>query len=157
MNREAIAYHEAGHAVVAWRKRIAIRSVSIAREVESHGRVTFAKLGRVRPEAFDRWAERHIATALAGPLAQRRRMPASVRGWHGQGDFRFCTEMALRMQGSGELATAYLRWMEISTSALVDANWQHIERLAAALLDGQTIEGKDVVPILIGARAIAAV
>jgi ATP-dependent Zn protease len=104
--REATAYHEAGHAIAAWRRRITLRSVSIIKGDDSHGRIIFSNPRFRGAEPTERWAEGRIVTALAGPLAQRRYAARTLGGWHGQGDFQFASELALRVQGSGALATA---------------------------------------------------
>lgn len=153
---EVTAYHEAGHAIAAWRQRIAISSVTIKPGEDYSGRLLF---GRSRTpnldEATDRarlWSERRIITALAGPIAQRKYRPSSVRGWHAREDYHVAADLALHIQGSGKLATAYLRWLNVSTEALVSANWTHIEAVAAALLEGRTIAGKDVLAVLLAAH-----
>ena len=99
--------------------------------------------------------EAQITVALAGPIAQRRFLPRSVRGWHSEGDYQGAAELALRLQGSGELATAYLKWMQVSTTALVEANWPHIDTVARALLEGAEIEGS-AIPQLLIATAVEA-
>jgi ATP-dependent Zn protease len=67
MNHAATAYHEAGHAIAAWRQHISIKSVSIKREVESHGRLIFRD-PRMRGAMSEAWAERRIVVALAEHL-----------------------------------------------------------------------------------------
>lgn len=46
--------------------------------------------------------------------------------------------------------------MGVSTGALVDATWERIEPLAAALLERETVEGQDVVRLLMAGRGILA-
>lgn len=158
MSLEATAYHEAGHAIAAWRKKIAIKDVSIVGGEGFDGRVRYknprgifdlgaADQGKVRLKT-----EALIAVSLAGPLAQRKFAPRTVRGWHGQGDYEKASELALRLQGSGDLATAYLRWMEISTAAMIEANWHNITALATALLGRGVVAGDEVMNILMAAR-----
>jgi len=144
MNREATAYHEAGHAIAAWRCRVRIKSVTIRPAAgEYHGRLLFRSI-RTPQDMSERWAERHIVTALAGPLAQRKFAPRSTRGWHSQGDYQWACELALRAQGSGALATAWLQWLTTSTTALVETNWPHIKAVANALLQDEELDGQGV-------------
>lgn len=154
---EATAYHEAGHAVAAWRQKVAIKSVSIERDDDSHGRMLFEsfRVPNLETVSGRDWAERHIIVSLAGPLAQRRFRPSSARGWHGKGDYRTALDLTYELQGSAELCTAYLDWLQILTKALVDSNWQHIEAVARALLDKREVSGNDVVSIIIGSRPIS--
>ena len=156
MNREATAYHEAGHAVAAWRRRIAIKAVTIRPERgQYHGAVLFRSSRFPGLDPSEQWAERRIVAALAGPLAQRRFAPRTVRGWHSEADYQFAAELALRTQGSGKLATAWLAWLQISTEALVEANWRHIESVAGALLAGETLSGSEVVETIQSAARAA--
>ena len=92
----ATAYHEAGHAVVAWTQRIRIRAASLIPADGTDGRVSFKhllagiQLDASRSDASRLKAERHVRVSLAGHLAQRRFDRKSVREkWLrkvGQGD-----------------------------------------------------------------------
>ena len=74
----ATAYHEAGHAVVAWHEGIRIRSASIMPTEATAGHVVLkpllegVQLDATREGAHRARAERHARVSLAGEIAQQR-------------------------------------------------------------------------------------
>jgi len=81
---EATAYHEAGHAVLAYRYDIKIESVTIKRDEDSFGRMAGdGLLKKIRPDieitpgGRDKM-EKHIRVSMAGVIAQRMYNPRSV-------------------------------------------------------------------------------
>jgi hypothetical protein len=48
---------------------------------------------------------------LAGPAAQRRFRPSSWRSWHGGRDHEAAVDLALRLNGHEDAATAFLKWL----------------------------------------------
>jgi len=79
--------------------------------------------------------ERAIKICFAGPLAQQRYRPSSWRRHHGESDFERAADLALQVCGSGVQATAFLKWLEVTTREMVETRWTHIERVAARLLE----------------------
>jgi hypothetical protein len=79
--REAVAYHEAGHAVIANYLEVPFSRASIEeREGHSLGRVD------VKPDWRRRdWVEPYCVAALAGSFAQRRYNPRSQWRYGGNG------------------------------------------------------------------------
>lgn len=77
--QNVIAYHEAGHAVIALRLSSPVRSVSIEEKHDCAGRV------RVVVPSFRsrRVVENYAMAALAGVVAQRCAYPTSIRRFHG--------------------------------------------------------------------------
>jgi Peptidase family M41 len=71
MRRRSIAYHEAGHAVVAHRLGVEVEHVTIVPDHTSRGHITHGDLFCAHGRGSDRAnLERAIAICLAGPLAQ---------------------------------------------------------------------------------------
>ncbi len=139
MRREATAYHEAGHAVAAWKLGYRPVSASIIAADESVGEVRHenpygnnaeydgSELGRLR-------IERAIIIRRAGPIAQKRYRPTSWRRWQGGADYAVSADLALLVSGSGEIASAFLKWLDLRAKALIEQNWPVVERVANALL-----------------------
>jgi hypothetical protein len=159
------AHHEAGHAVVAWREKIAIRSISIVPDEATFGRVRHQNpLSGIRLDCDGSnrarlRAEKIIRMCLAGPAAQRKYRPRSswVRGGSGDdGDFARALDLVTRISGSAEHAAAYYKLLEIEARSLVDLWWPQIQLLAAELLIRRKITGRDVMLILAGAPLFAA-
>lgn len=142
----ATAYHEAGHGVVAWRLGFKVRRVTIEPGKDHDGFVEHdSPLRGVRLDidGSDRArlrAEKAIMICLAGILAQRRFAPRSVRQWHGEADRDLAADLALRINGSGEAATAFLRWLDLRTADVIESAWDSVESLAAALLERRTLD-----------------
>jgi hypothetical protein len=115
--RWATAFHEAGHAVACRRLGLKVRSASTVPEGDSAGRVVHRDPWRgINLEwndsaRADRRAKAVIIMCLAGPEAQRRYSPRSWRFVHGASDRAAVVDLALRMNGSNEAATAYVRWL----------------------------------------------
>jgi hypothetical protein len=138
--REATAYHEAGHAVIALRVGFGPSSATIIPTRDSHGSVVHANPLRginMEIDGSDRArlrVERAIKICLAGPLAQKRFKPHSYRRWHGREDFNMAADLALRVCGSGRQASAFLKWLDVTTREMIEMQWPGIVRLANRLL-----------------------
>ncbi len=159
--RETTAYHEAGHVVAMCRQLLPIRSVTIVRDRQAgsaggvHG-VPFHPGGRGL-RTLDR-LEKEIIVAFAGPIAQRKRTGRSDRVGALK-DLGRVADLAFRRFGerlevgnaAGELAQvvhAYLHYLELLTTRNVARWWPAIEVVAAALLERETLSGRQVRGIL---------
>jgi hypothetical protein len=84
MKKQTVAYHEAGHAVVAQRLGYRIDGASIVRKEASEGHAKLPNpMHRKYPE-LDRqriWVEHAAIIALTGPLTPKRHSPRS--NWRG--------------------------------------------------------------------------
>jgi hypothetical protein len=146
----ATAFHEAGHAVVAYRLRYAPRSATIIAEADYAGQVAHPNVLRginLEIDGSDQArlrAERLIKICLAGPAAQRHHRPTSFRRWQAQSDYDLAADLALHVTGGGESATMFLRWLEVVTKDLVTGSWPQIEAVAAALMQHKRLTGTQV-------------
>jgi ATP-dependent Zn protease len=93
MNRAAIAYHEAGHAIVFFLlTKKPPRELTIVGTKDAQGQVKHSNLFRgiqLDVDNSDRSrlaAERNIMIALAGEIAQRKAFPRSIRTWQMAGE-----------------------------------------------------------------------
>lgn len=150
----ATAFHEAGHAVMAWRFQcMAFRSITILPEPGSLGHVDLLELPRwadEHSEDFDpgaprsrRRLENTIMMALGGPAAERaylrrgngRTLPGSAA------DYKHAQSVAALLFPRAKTAKAYVEWLEHRAFDAVQENWGEIRAIAAALLEKQTISG----------------
>jgi hypothetical protein len=92
--------------------------------------------------------ENSIIMYLAGPIAERRFKSRSFRHWHADDDHRRAVDLALRLCGHRESATAYLKWLEIRTKDLIDLRWQSVGRLAAGLLEKSTLKSDEILALI---------
>ena len=153
--RTATAYHEAGHAVVAWRLGVAVRGVSIVPDEDTSGRCHHAALIRGKyPELDDSLRavvrmQKQVMVSLAGLIAQRIHSPRSVRRYHAHTDHRAAVDVALHLTSSEEEASAFLKWLEIRTGNLLRAHWPMVDALSKELLARGSMRGKEVERLLL--------
>lgn len=171
-HREAVAYHEAGHAVVAFWLWLRPRHASIIPKEGSEGHVLERMLGkrtRLQIEFADRFhtsrlqAEKRVMVAMAGVLAQRRFNPRSVRRYHGQSDreavVEFLSQYApwrtgkLSVRGPNGKKVTVRQWQDMSshekllsdwTKDLLDLRWYSVEAVAKALLEKKQLSYEDI-------------
>jgi hypothetical protein len=152
--REVTAYHEAGHAVIAYVLGYKLKSVTIIPTHDAHGMVQYLDPLRGIPldaEVSDRARlrlEKAIQISFAGPLAQRKFKEHAWRDYHGEFDFKKIGELGIRAVGSAEQQKAFLRWLEIATLEMVDAHWSAIERVAKLLLARDRLNGAEIIAAL---------
>jgi len=154
INRRHIAYHEAGHAVIGLKLgyevgRVTIRkrysslgSAQISRKRHSSLGSTEVQAGGVSPDNDDFG---HICVDLAGPLAEKlvSRIPFDELIEYGaRGDWRAAQKCARRInrRQSETLIDALME----ETKALVQQHEQAIARVAAALLEHETLTGDEI-------------
>ena len=150
----ATAFHEAGHVVAAWSRRIKIHNATIVPTHEFQGLVQHANpLRGIRLEwdasaRARRRAESAIIVLLAGPEAQRRHSPRSWRSHHGDSDFKQAVDLASRFNGSDEAERAYLDWLAIVTRDEIAVLWPQVEKVAQALVRERTLTAAEVKALL---------
>jgi hypothetical protein len=143
LTKTQVAYHEAGHVVVAFVLGCPIRDVTIH---DPRG-------GMVRPQK-NSGADPGVAVAiaLAGPLAQPRRFPRSkwIDGWDG---WYACTpgsdywkvnaliESVIAEGGDRDELIAWRTRVENVVEQIITEDWDAICRVAKALLNG-TLTGR---------------
>jgi hypothetical protein len=132
MMKELIAYHEAGHAVIARVLGITIDKVIVAAD---EGVIYFAA-------AIDD-AEKDVLMTFAGPIAQGDFFhdPGNQDGWKGDLDH---ARTAILYEYGEESALEYYDELYAKAEALVAANWLAIKRVATALLVHRSLNQDDV-------------
>jgi hypothetical protein len=152
--RLATAYHEAGHAVIAWKSGIKVKSVTIVPGDGFDGQVDQASPLRGINLEFDGSdrarirAEAAIVISLAEPLAQRRFSPRSWHSYHGATDHAVVTELAMRVSGSQEQMQAFVYWLRLVARDMVALLWPIIEKVAAALIERNTLSAEEFLDVI---------
>jgi len=136
----ATAYHEAGHAVAAIVRGVRVKHATIAPSGNSAGYIRL--LGHI-PKQIGAMHDRGMI-ALAGEAAQRRFISRSVRQHHGESDREMVREFALRASGSAKVAQCLVNLWQAQADDLVQARWAVIQRVAAALLEKQMVDGAEL-------------
>ena len=147
---EKTAYHEAGHATARYFLKIPFRYVTIKSEKDSYGHT----LGYPIPKAFvnDRdnsprmrmRIEKYIMAHYAGHTAEC--ILTGRSNWKGADhDISNALDLATRLTGSNEQASAFLKWMWIRTINLIKnpLRWIAVEALAKELLIKNKIKAKE--------------
>lgn len=146
----AVAYHEAGHAVMALVEGIPICSVSVMPRGHPRG-VTLQRGFRPDRDASP-WAPisamQHVRFGFAGRLAEERACPGSTSGhW---ADTKQAASILARICFSPEELGAYWHLLEIQTKWVLSLPrvWPCVEAVAEALMVRGRLSGADVETIM---------
>jgi len=165
-----VAYHEAGHVVIAWYYSIDCVGVSIAKEQDSFGAAQILGLfGKVPLQTHQ--LERELDVAMAGAAAEEKIIGKKLRGWGGN-DYINAVKIAAQWseQTGNPFDDAYL--IDISkeedqiTGCLFSADfldefaahvrhlmsrahmWGCVEAVARELLNKTVISSEEVIDII---------
>jgi hypothetical protein len=146
---ELSAFHEAGHAVVAFALRRAVKVMSVVSDGESNGRLVNRRLpDTFRPDVNNdgrtRWfVEREIMVILAGGVALEK-FQGHRRALDDGEDRRYATDLASYVYGDLEESCAYVAWLRARTKLLLNQpwNWRAVANLARALLEHKELSGR---------------
>lgn len=133
----SIAYHEAGHAVVALARGCVVHSVEIAPCTSARGNsgeLCFERKGDTLLQAVD-----EAMICLAGAIAQARACPGSRRG--NTVDLQLAHAAATYVSSNPR---AFLQRLRFETQKLLDRRWHHVEVLAAELLVRKRLTGAEI-------------
>jgi hypothetical protein len=158
---ERVAYHEAGHAVVALDLGRTFKSLTIKATEDYLGCCFLRSLPSYRPDVhIDRWtssqSERLMMICYAGAAAERIAFGRVV--WAGcEDDMKVAVEIAQRECGCEDEVDALCRLMKIRArqTLLQIFNWVAVEQIATALLETGELRYKTVKSI--AAKAMTAV
>lgn len=149
IDRDAVAHHEAGHAVAAYVLGLTVDRVTIQPEGDAAGHVVHEYGCNMNEIIYEedpdrQWAlERAAIISLAGEIAQRRFRAESVEEWHGGADRLHVHHLLDNLAGETdqELRDAWWHLLVLRAERLVAQHWLAIEWLAAVLLKQTVIEG----------------
>jgi hypothetical protein len=135
LKRKVVAYHEAGHAVVACTLGLRLRRVTIIPSEDLLGCCQQYKSFRGKyfetgdPYRVRLRTEKHIMVALAGRIAQQFYNRRSLRPHHGRSDMENAAQLAMSITGSTKETNAYMEWLELRTgNSLKDSlHWEAVK------------------------------
>jgi len=162
--RQRTAYHEAGHAVLDWRLGTRLRRATIIANPgdQTLGHVLPVKIDRrFDPSLHDQYTVRRrleprIVAMMAGVIAERR-FTGRRRNWAGaESDLHEAQGLALHCLGgnTGKAFTKYFAWLFEESREWVEAEWPRIEAVAPALLERETLNGRELRGVIVGSYGI---
>jgi hypothetical protein len=141
MNRQHIAYHEAGHAVVTLRLGYKVTEVTIKRDKRAEGRANIIKLGGPTSDGIKIDLAGMIAESLINPTTSFRDQCKNG----GRSDWRSALKLARELAFFNETKPGIIIEEFVKrTTALVRQHEQAIANVAAALLERETLTGGEV-------------
>jgi hypothetical protein len=147
------AFHESGHAVVAFMLGVSFRSVTIRAdaETESLGMVMLRdspKWAIPDTEAYsDRcaraWFERTTQISLAGQISEAVRAGRRPARYSHSSDNDHAVDRAIEISASDEEASAWINWLFIRTRNMLGLPfvWAAVVALGRELMERETITG----------------
>ena len=160
IDRRFVAYHEAGHAVVAMLQAIPVYLISIIPTPRAEGITEvhdvgglFAKLKEnfelgthfTSTEAFE--LQQHARMLMAGGIAQYRFDPKTVRTVPLDPDF-LPLSLLNEIVGSQRELNALLALLNIQTEEMVERGWDMIDVIARTLMDRLELTGAEALEVL---------
>jgi hypothetical protein len=150
---ETVAFHEAGHAVMSWLVRRAIKSVTIiagdgyAGQCITTGLRHRLKAGMSHDRRARAFVEREVMLLVAGRWAERH-----LRGLVGRYNNRFLASrdwgwakyLAAKVTDSPAEAAAFLDWLFIRAGNVIAKHFALVRIVAEELLEKGTLSGRRV-------------
>lgn len=162
------AHHEAGHAVVAHSLGIPIEFATVmpsdvdesaglcrlrdrpflARFLDEQSEFTDSQRKRAERELVS-----HAIVSLAGPMAHARFRGSPPDEVAGSADIAAALELAIRLAGSSEQASALLTEWTIQANKIVEERWSEVTALATELQRERVLSGHQIRQVLRGPGA----
>jgi ATP-dependent Zn protease len=143
--KEHIAYHEAGHAVIALKLGYDVKVTTIKPKYGALGK-TMSQPGAASSDRCVDLDAAAIKIGLAGPLAEQLVSPVRFDELLTNGcrhDWRSAKRTARQLNTRGE-AEILIVMLALETATLIQQHREAIARVATALLQHETLTGDDV-------------
>lgn len=154
--KAAVAYHEAGHAVMAVYCRMGLGSVSIIPGegflgvCKTSKQPSLAKCDHVSSTEIDRRLNKKIMVAVAGDVAESLHSGKKNPSYAKSKDLAQAFGMANRICGDEEEAYALVDYLTISTRNVLrmESYWDAVTALAKELLEKKKVSGRKAKAII---------
>ncbi len=155
---ESTAYHEAGHAVAAWKLGVRTKKLSIVPDAAdgslgSHQHspyFTGINLEFDDSPRAQRRVENIAIVCCVGAHSQRRFHPRGFRNYHAEADWHRAISLLSYLAGDNEVLEAYFKLIDLQAKKFVQsqANWCAIEGVAEALLERHALTGAEAKAVI---------
>ena len=154
---ESVAFHEAGHAVVASTVGVRLRELSMVEAFRNRGRAPPPPYFRRTIRPPETWEpvprkrlENMALVCLAGPAAQMRSFPTHYRRSYALADVRQASGLLEYVAPEPRELAAYVGLMEIRARNALSAPgvWHAVEEVAGALMRRVTLRVGDIRTII---------
>jgi hypothetical protein len=152
---EAIAYHEAGHAISSLLHEVALRRVHIVADEDTLGKTIGRSVTKAFGDAVDtgflalepprvwRKLEAYIMVLIAGILAER----MATGRWNHRGachDTHVVIDLMSRFQESPDAESAHFFWLAVRTRDELQRWWWRVEAIADALVERRSLSRAEI-------------
>jgi hypothetical protein len=152
--REFLAFHEAGHAVMATLLRRPIHRASIRAAHGLTGYVDYkhasSAIGEIREEHRP-IIEADALILLAGRAAECERTLGSPLS-HASLDKQNARTLLAALEDSEEVVTNWMRYLLVRAQSMLQAQWPLVHAVAHALLRDEELDGADVLRVIAETR-----
>jgi len=152
--REFLAFHEAGHAVMATILRRPIRRASIRATHGLTGYVDFKQASAALPDVREEHRailETDALILLAGRAAECERTLGSPMS-HASLDRQNARALLATLEDSEEVVTNWMRYLLVRAQSMLQAEWPMVHAVAHALLAREELDGTEILRVLAEAR-----
>jgi len=148
------AYHEAGHAVVAWLLGLKFQNVTVKPNIDGTlgclSKLNAPKWFRPEVEMTARtrvMAERRIVVFFAGRSAQEQFLGKQIRSGF-ESDYDAGVALAAYFCSDSDVADAYLNYCRTVSRAIVRRYWAEVATIATALAGNETLTFSQVAKLI---------
>ena len=153
--REFLAFHEAGHAVMATLLRRPIHRASIREAHGLTGYVDYKHASSAIAEAREEHRpilEADALILLAGRAAECERTLGSPLS-HASLDKQNARTLLAMLEDSEEVVTAWMRYLLVRAQSMLQSEWPMVHAVAHALLEDEELDGGAVLRVMSETRA----
>jgi len=142
------AYHEAGHAVMAYFLGVRLKKVSIVPGKDYVGRLLHGKILRGRYIELNsrNSMEKNALVALSGDIAQKHHAPRSRSG--ASKDHEEAFSMATMVNTSPEATDAWIKWLKIRAEDTLKLRWALVDAVAWELVKKNELDREEILAVL---------
>ena len=147
------AYHEAGHAVVAYLLGRRLKRVSIVpnSDAETLGHCQRVPHRNFHPDRigtkFDGRMVDEMVASIAGPMAEEK-FSGRRHTQGAQKDYQMAEDLVAYVTPSFEEGRDFYKWVRGRTKRMLDTRWPQVTAVAEALLEKQELAGDKVLKVI---------